>query len=509
MPTKILVVETPSFQLGANAGESAERITPDAFTARLAQHVSEGGTETLFVLAPSEVRHQSSFAEAATGDCSISISYFSGVNDAIRFLPTLLLFAGGDRAQGVKCYLQKQSTIYSEALFSAKSVGTKLDPCFVFARSRLAGEMATNAWGCLQALAFLGIQSLPEQGEKGTGEKVDIQIGADEKFVAFTVRFAAGKNRLAALRGNAILTLPRFTAGVIETRFVESAAQIEFNCLFFRTPGFERTIEISTYNRRAELEKADEVKGFTFKSFKDLESDAPAPASKTGGGGFKKKFSDQVKVVGGSSPATELILVKGKAAEKETSTMVTGGASGADEGIATVSGGAPAPYASPTVIVSGNASLAPEKETIFKNENAANRVIELESRVIQLEGSLKVAQEVIAKNGKEDPFAKRDVLTNIKDGQSEGLKQNIKLLEDELKECKDREKELMKMVDKAVQMKEDAAKKIKELDMKLKTASNGGGSKVQMLEKAIEEQKRQNKELMKRVGELNEKLKAA
>lgn len=65
------------------------------------------------------------------------------------------------------------------------------------------------------------------------------------------------------------------------------------------------------------------------------------------------------------------------------------------------------------------------------------------------------------------------------------------------------------MVDKAVQMKDDAAKKIKELDVKLKATSGSGGSKVQMLEKALEEQKRQNKELSKRVTELNEKLRAA
>lgn len=509
MPTKILVVETPSFQLGANAGETAERIAPEAFAARHAQHVSAGGTDTLFVLAPSELRHQNAFAEAANGDSSLSLCFFSGVNDALRFLPTLLLFAGGDRAQGVKCYLQKQSTIYTEALFGAAGVGTKLDPCFTFARSRLSAETATNAWACIQALAFLGIQNLPEQGEKGTGEKVDLQLGADEKFLAFTVHFSAPKERLISLRSSAILTLPRFTAGVIETRYVESASQIEFTCLFFRHPGLECTIEIVTYNRRAELENAEDVKGMTYKSFTALSADAPAPASlKKPAGGFKKKFSDQVKVVGGSSPADELILVKGGPREAETSTMVKGSAGG-PEGIATVSADAPAPYA-PTLVISGSASLVPEKETVFKNENAANRAIELEAKVKSLENSLKVAQDALAKQSKEDPLAKRDVLTNIKDGQSEGLKQNIKLLEEELKECKDREKELMKMVDKAVQMKDEAAKRIKELDVKLKAASNnGGGSKVQMLEKALDEQKRQNKELSKKVSDLSDKLKAA
>jgi hypothetical protein len=314
--------------------------------------------------------------------------------------------------------------------------------------------------------------------------------------VAFTARFSCPKERFVPLRTNAILTLPRFAAGVMETRYVESASQIEFTCLFFRQPGFERTIEIVTYNRHAKLETAEEVKGFTFKSFRDLSGDAAAPASKAVRGGFKKKFSDHVKVTGDSAAEEEKMLVKGSA-------------SAAKEGITTVSADAPAPYAS-LLVVSGSASLKPEKETVLKNENVANHVIELEKKIKTLEANLKLRDELLAKQDKEDHLDKRDVLTNIKDTQSEALKQNIKLLEEELTECKDREKELMKMVDKAVQMKEDAAKKIKELDVKLKAAlNNGGGSKAQMLEKALDEQKRQNKELSKKVSELSEKLKAA
>ncbi|MGZ3728276.1 MAG: hypothetical protein ACXVCG_03565, partial [Bdellovibrionota bacterium] len=339
MPTKILVVETPSFQLGANAGESAERLTPETFPARLSRHEKEsaaGGADTLFVLAPSDLRHQNAFADAANGASSVSLCYFASTQDAIRFLPSLLLFAGGERPQGVKSYLQKESTIYSESLFSPAAVGTKLDPCFAFARERLTGENATNAWGCLQALVFLGLQSMPEQGEKGTGEKIDIQIGADEKIVAFTVRFDAAAERLPVLRGNAILTLPRFTAGVIETRFLESSRKIEFTCIFFRNPGSaSRTIEIVSFHRQAELENAADVKGFTFKTFGSLGGEAPV--QKKAGGGFKKKFSDQVRVAGGG------------AAEPEAVTKVAGGVAGEPNNVVTIRSDAPAPYSSSVV----------------------------------------------------------------------------------------------------------------------------------------------------------------
>ncbi len=502
MPTKFLVVETPSFQLGANAGEKTERVDPAAFPARFQKHVDEtkaGANDLLFVLAPSELRLQSAFSDVVSGDAPVSLAYFASQQDALRFLPSLLAFDGADRSGGAKEFLGKGSTIYSETIFNGKAVGTKLDPCYVFARQQLTANAAASAWACLQALVFLGIQHLPEAGEKGTGEKVDVQLGADDRFLAVNVRFPCPPEKYPFLRANSILGMPRVSSGIFELRYVAAGGSAELTCLFPRAAGETgRTVEITSWQPSSALENGAEVKDYQYKTFGAIPGEGESAPKKVGG--FKKKFSDQVKVKGGGTST-------------EDSTTVSGGAPASAETLTTIGAGN-APYKDHKVMVSGNASLVPDKETVFKNENAANRVIELEARLIDLEAQLKTRDSMLASANKElkdlnDPLKKRDVLTNIKDTQSEGLKQTVKNLETELEEAKNREKELMKMVDKAVQMKDEAAKKIKELDLKLKQASSGGGSKVQMLEKALDEQKRQNKELSKKINEMSEKLKAA
>lgn len=496
MPTKFLVVETPTFQLGANAGEGTERVEIAAFPARLKQHLDAakgGATDVLFVLAPTEMSAQSAYAEAIASAAPLSVALFASANDAIRFLPSLLLFGAADRSDGAKEYLAKGSTVFTETFFDGKSVGAKLDPCFQFARSRLDASASASVWGCLQSLVFLGLQYLPEVGEKGSGEKVDVQLGADEKLLAFTVRFDLPADKLSLLRAHAILNLPRTSAGVLETRYLASGGKIEINCLFFRNGGNGRTIEITSYQHEAALQSGAEVKEYTYRTFNALAQEAPAPAKKgKGKGGFKRKFSEQVSE---DAPPAE------NAPKADVSGPVA------------AAGTVPDAPVTPKLTVSGSASLAAAPAAAVKiDPQATLKITELEAKIKSLEAIVKARDEALEKASKDnfDPLKRRDVLAGLKDNQSEALKQQVKALEEQIEELKKREGELMGMVDKAVQMKEDAAKKIKELDHKVKAAAaNGPGSKVTMLERALDEQKRQNKELSKRVSELNEKLRAA
>lgn len=476
MPTKILVIETPNFQLGANAGEQAERLDPAAFPARVQQHQESGTKDLLFVIAPDDLRFQPAFANASQGPGSVSVAFFPKTEDAVRFLPSIFLFASDTRALGAKECLAKGSTVYSETLFNGKAVGSKLDPVFAFARRKLSSLAATNAWGSIQALVFHGLQLLPEQGEKGTGEKVDVQLGADEKVLVLTVRFDLPAANAAGARMNPILALPRAAAGVFESRYIADAQKMEFNCVFFLQNGPARPIEISSFQKEAGLENPEAVKDMQFKGFGAIDTSGAEEQRvvKGGkGGGFKKKFSAQV---GNEAPAPGPV--------------------------ATVA--AEAPPAPQKVVVSGKAGLGAESATVVKG-GAPNP--ELEGKVKSLEAALKQKEDALAKVQAElaaakDPAAKRDVITNIKDTQSEGLKQHLKAMEGELEEAKEREKELMKMVDKAVQMKDDAAKKIKELELKVKQSGGTKGSKEQMLEKQLEEANRKIKELANRIGEM-------
>jgi predicted nucleic acid-binding Zn-ribbon protein len=88
----------------------------------------------------------------------------------------------------------------------------------------------------------------------------------------------------------------------------------------------------------------------------------------------------------------------------------------------------------------------------------------------------------------------------------QGLKDNITRLQSELADAQGREKELMTVVDKAIQIKDDVTKKLKAAEAKLGQSSGGNNSKVVALEKQLDEQKRQNKELSKKVSQLLEQV---
>jgi|GEM_PF-4836059 len=528
MPTKFLVIETPHFQLGANAGEQTEKIDPASFPARLKQHREANTNDLLFVLAPEELRYQLVFQDAGSGPGSVSVAFFPKAEDAIRFLPSIFLFASDTRSTGVKNTLAKGSAIYLETFFNVTSVGSKLDPVFAFARRHLTALSATNAWGSIQTLVFQGLQSLPEQGEKGTGEKVDVQIGADEKLLTLSVRFDLPKEKVPGTRVSPVLTLPRSSAGIFESRFVAEGEKMEFNCLFFRDGGPVRPIEIQTFENAAALENPASAREYSYQAFSAISTAMPEEKRvvKAGKTGFKKKFSAVINPSGAEPEAVSAIsannapyaekklvvsghaalgkdaqMITGKAAPAEASTLVTGDYT-EKEKVSLVKGASAGLEESSTTVKS-NVAFG-EKETIFKG-GATNA--ELEQQIHAMNITIQQKEAMIIKLNKDlaavnDPLAKRDVITNIKDNQSEGLKQNIKVLETELEEAKEREKELMKMVDKAVQMKDEAAKKIKELDLKLKQAGGNKGSKEQMLEKQLEEAKRQNKELAARIGEM-------
>ena len=480
MPTKILVLETPTFQLGANAGADTEKLSPMAFSARLQKHRESGAKENLFVIAPDEVRFNSIFSEADKGPGSLTFALFSRVEDCVRFLPTLPIFYGESRTRGLKDCLQKGSAIYTTSFFNGKNVGSKLDPAYAFARRSLTPGQAANVWGCLQSLVIHGLHFLPNVGEEGTGEKVDVQVGCDDKHFALSVSFDVPPEQAAAVRASPILNLPRTCTGVFESRYVAEAKKMELNCLFYRQGGPERTVELSGYLATGALENAEAVATYQFKTFDTLDGAVPEDKRVVKGkGGFKKKFSEQVDPAAAAIAAEEasVVVLPAKAEPQQK------------------------------VTVSGAAALG-AKETVIRGGDTNP---ELEAKVKALEAGMKVKDDMIGKLQKElsaanDPSTRQNALSSIKDSQSEALKQNLKTLETELEEAKDREKELMKMVDKAVQMKDEAAKKIKELEVKLKQGTGAKGSQVQILEKQVEEQKRQNKALSEKVTDLTNKL---
>lgn len=474
MPTKILILESANFTVASELRD-AKRVNVDD-SASLESTLAEDSIR--LILAPADLRGQNAaidaFLETAAGADSgaISIAYFRKSEDCAEYLPFLDSFISDLRATGVKTFLQKGSSIYSETFFHAGGIGQKMDSCFRFAHARLSPARAIDSWAALQSLVCTGIRSLPQQGEGGTGERVDVQIGADANRVVFSVRFDSSEETALELRKSSLLETVRASCDLFEFRYFAESKKVEILGMVFAGNAATRGIEVQTVQASAALEATDDVKEYEFKNFGSLAGDAPEDKRVVKGGGFKKKFSE--RLASAPTPAPDV--------STQSSEEIPAAAK---------------------VVVSGAASMKPQEKSAAL----------WESKIESLESTLKQREELIAKLNKEiaeikDPL-KMNVISSIKDTQVEGLKGTIARLENELKETQTREKELMTVVDKAIQLKDEAVKRLKDYEAKLRQTQGGNNSKVVALEKALEEQKRQNKELSKRITQLMEQGKKA
>jgi hypothetical protein len=499
MAMKILVVKQPGFDLSPEAWKGAEPAELEKIPAILKSDIPPGGRSLL--LAPAALRKAPQIAGLLDAGLPITCLFFQSGAEANQFGPVLTFLASEDRSTGVKNCLAKGSTVYSETFFQAGKVGERLDPVFRFAREKLGARRALEAWSTLQSFLFLGIRALPEQGEKGTGERVDVQLGADGNRLAFSIRFDLPPEETIGMRRHSLMELARDAVDFFEFRYLQSAGKAEFLGLCFLSTEAATSIEAQSFHPEAALESAQSVKDYVFETFGALHGSA-GEEKRVLKGGFKKKFSERVKSVSQAEEVTP-------AAPQVTEEKIID----ADAGNFLVSGEVLQP--NQTVVVSGSAGKEKPKEqpAAAAEASAGKSQSLLESKLEGLESTLKQREELIAKLNKEieeikDPM-KKGVISGIKDSQLEGMKQNLARMEKDLAESNKREKELMAVVDKAIQMKDEAVRKFKELDVKLRQSSGGTNSKVVTLEKQLEEQKRQNKELSKRVTALTEQLTAA
>jgi hypothetical protein len=475
MPTKTFLLQHPDFQPVPLSWGTPKVVNLENALPTLNAEV--GAEDSALLLAPASMRSDPVLQGLLNTGFPLTCIYFSSQTEMLAYCPSLDFLGSPKRGMGVKEILQKGSTIYSETLFNADLVGSRIDPCYRFALSTLGQKKAVEAWATLHALIFLGIRSLPSQGANGTGERVEVQIGADASRFAFTVRFDLAPEALVDLRRHALFDIPRGSVDIFECRYIASGKKFELTgvCLLTSSPG--RCIEAQSFHVNSALETAQDAKEYSFRGFGSMSGTANEE-KRVVKGGFKKKFSDQVTTLKADAPAPAAPL---KATEEK---IVD-----ADAGNFLVTG-----------------------EALVEHKPQPSEASLLEGKIQGLEAAVKQKDEHIAKLAKEieqikDP-SKMGVISGIKDNQLEGLKANIARLEGELKESEGREKELMGVVDKAIQMKDEALKKIKELDLKVKQSSGGNSSKVQMLEKALEEQKRQNQALSKRVSQLTEQIQA-
>ena len=486
MPIKIYLLDSPGIQVPELPWGKPESHSLETLVPKIRTDIPAG--EFGLLLAPSNLRANSVLRGLLDTGAPLTCLFFENADDLKAHANSLSFLTSLNRTVGVKDTLEKGSTIFSETLFNANSLGSKIDPCYQLALKTLGQQKAVDAWGTLHALIVLGIRCLPNQGANGTGERVDVQIGADSSKFSFSVRFDLPPEAVVDIRKNNLLELPRSCLDFFESRYINSGKKLELLGVSFLQGSPKSCLEAHAFHPATVLENSQEVKEYHFKGFGSLSSATPEEKRVIKGKGFKKKFSEQVSI-----PAD--------AAEKPTEIKITAEKIvDADAGNFLVKGEVlqPTPSSGPVVTPAA---------TMGKNPAL------LESKIQSLEATLKQRDELVVKLNKEiedikDPM-KMGVISGIKDNQLEGLKNNITRLQGELAESQEREKELMSVVDKAIVMKDDAQKKYKELEGKLRTAQGGNNSKVVMLEKQLEEQKRQNQMLSKKVSQLTEQLQAA
>lgn len=527
MSAKIIIAETEKLRLPGELGSylayhqmelTKLNCTKDAeaLNALLAQQDPEvhlvlipselrGRAEISGALASSPLANQCAWVEVG-GDGVVGKGVLSSLSPQDLAIPPMiaLICAAFDptRATGVKSLLKPGSTVYTHSLTSPNSLGTSLDPCLQLGRDRLSTPKLMAFWSALNSLVAESLTMLPK--ECADGSRVEVQVGADDSNLCASVRFPFAYTDLKELRARLVFQangggpspwlIAREAANFTELRAYAENKTVELSFAVARTDFPQSAFRPVIVREIAQIPLEDPT---LVASYKFLPFNALTRGKKGGkAGGFKKSFSEQV---------TETKVAA--AAEKERLTIVEGAAPG-PEGATLVKGG-PAEKLDSTH-VKGEARQAPELTIVKGSSQETLKKIELyESKIESLATTLAQREQLIAKLNKEiqeinDPL-KRGVVGSVVDKQKEGLMQNVKRLEDQIKESEVREKELMSMVDKAIQQKDKLAKDLKAAELKLQQASSGNNSLVVKLEKQLEEANRRNSALSQKITELSSK----
>jgi hypothetical protein len=518
MATKFQFLDAASFGVAASSIPGSP-VNLDDCRRSWTEHKSQ---DSLVTLALSRYRFDPGLAEAFEKcEGNLSCVFFQKAEDAqssaIGFLEK------EERGLGVKSHLAKGSTIFTEAFFRAEGAGERLDPLFRFARARLSAGSALDLWVSFQAFLFVALRSLPGQGEKGTGERVDVQVGADGDHVAYSVRFDMAAEQFAAFRRGPGLELPRTCASAMELRYIRDAKKVEVSVLFPLKTTPLGCIEVHTIHISAALDKAAGSGDYTYQTFNSLKGPATEETIVVKGAGFKKKFSAQVKASEEkvADPENGNFLVSGEVLQGTPKVAVSGGnglgataIAAAESKVSMLTDQMAALQAQlkrrdeEILGLKSTAAKAPKAPTLSEAapEEWQKKVADLENVIVDRNSTI----EKLSKEIEEirDPL-KRGVVSGLKDNAMKGLEDNINRLKKELEDSGNREKEMLAMLDKAVVIKDEAQKKLKEYEHKLKASSGGNNSKQVMLEKQIEELKRQKSDMSKKYDDLRKEYEAA
>src|SRR3989344_3326760 len=442
------------------------------------------------LLASSKLASSSVWVEVG-GDGIAEKGVLSSVSPMVLAAPAMitLLYSAfdPDRPAGVKSFLKEGAIIYTHSFTSPTGVGTALDPCIGFAKEKLTLAKTMSFWGALNALVAEALVMLPNKAAEGA--RVEVQLGVDEQNVCASVRFPYTYTEAKQLKARVVYQpnsgaspwlIARETANFAEIRAYAENQSVEFTIAFAREDFPQSAFRPVVVREIAviPLEKPESVARYRFQPFSAIAAGKKAKA------GFRKSFSERIEetktVVKGAAPAPDqkTVVKETAAPAPEKLTLVKGTAYGEDPPMAEI-----------------RAQNDPEKKASL-----------YESKILTLQATIAQREELVTKLNKEiaeinDPL-RRGVVSGVIDQQKEALIQKLKKFEEAAKAAEAREKELISMVDKAIQQKDKVAKDAKALEAKLGQASSGNNSLVVKLQKQLEESNRRNSVLSQKITEL-------
>jgi hypothetical protein len=305
MPTKIVIVDSANFQVSPNAWVGAELVP----LAQMKEKLPALAAQPLLIVGGNELKFDPVLqAQLENAGQPFHLLQFSSKDDAGSMAKFFSFLQTENRTMGIKALLNPGSTIFTESFFNAFGIGAKLDACHDLARNHLKPAAAFSAWAALQSILIVALRSLPDNGDKGTGEKVDLQIGADGQRFVCSVSFPLPAAQLAEFRRHPVLTILRSNAASFEVRYHKMGSRVELTAFFFSAAGPQQTVECQSFSPATALEDPTTVKEYTFRTLGSLRESAGASAPASG---FKKKkLSEKMAEV---APAPAAPVVSGAA----------------------------------------------------------------------------------------------------------------------------------------------------------------------------------------------------
>lgn len=450
-----------------------------------------------------------------------------------------------NRIPGIRAFLSKGSKIFTENFFRANGIGQTLDPCFLFVKERLGTHQALSSWSVLTTLVFDALGSVHEQFGEDHRERTKLQIGADHEKVCIALHFPKSVNSVAEVQQmlvpsdgkcNSAWLVGRQSANFFEINFFKTDQTIEVVAVFDKlnsTQAKNKPLVVREITKTM-VEKMESASSFYFRplkviadSIEDKEEAHIQAAAERPRKSFSERMekivknSGETRVRAGADAKDEEVTIKADKAEPDKVSKVEGTtehikdekiivkgekAEDSSEQSQTIKGTTEKTSDDPVVVKEKKAEEVNElfnMETIKNEPDAQKKAGLLEDKLMELKSVLEEREQKVLSLSKEieeikDP-SKSGAVSSVIDTQKEGLKDNISRLEEDLAEAEKREKDLMSMVDKAVMIKDEAMKKLKVSETKLRQALEAKESQAAQFERKIEE-------LQKQKTELSEKL---